>query len=95
MATGELMKKHPDKLRAILAGRREGVKFIYEHTDEAIKNSQPDLCAAAARRTSAPWSELVDAKFWTEGRIEMPLLANTVQAMNDVGMLDKESIWPR
>jgi NitT/TauT family transport system substrate-binding protein len=37
MASGDLMKKHPEKLRALLAGRRAGVKFIYEHTDDAIK----------------------------------------------------------
>ncbi len=34
--------------------------------------------------------ELVDAKFWTEGRIEMPLLENTVRAMKYVGMLEKD-----
>jgi len=30
------MKQHPDKLRAIELARRDGAKFIYEHTDEAI-----------------------------------------------------------
>ena len=34
--------------------------------------------------------ELVDAKFWIEGRIEMPLLENTVRAMRYVGMLEKD-----
>src|SRR6185436_14962290 len=37
IATTELMTKHPDKLRALLAARREAVKFIYEHTPEAIE----------------------------------------------------------
>ena len=34
--------------------------------------------------------ELVQAKFWSEGRIEMPLLENTVHAMKGVGMLQKD-----
>jgi len=34
--------------------------------------------------------ELVDAKFWTEGRIEMPLLETTVHAMKGVGMLTRD-----
>jgi len=34
--------------------------------------------------------ELADAKFWTEGRIEMPLLEQTVHAMKGVGMLQKD-----
>ena len=37
MATGKAIKESPDKLRAIQAARREGTKFIYEHTDEAIQ----------------------------------------------------------
>src|SRR5262244_3932706 len=36
IATGTLMKQHPDKLRAVEQARREGTRFIYEHTDEAI-----------------------------------------------------------
>jgi hypothetical protein len=34
--------------------------------------------------------QLVTAKFWSEGQIEMPLLENTVRAMKHVGMLDKD-----
>jgi hypothetical protein len=34
--------------------------------------------------------DLVEAKFWSEGRIEMPLLENTVRAMKYVGMLEKD-----
>ena len=34
--------------------------------------------------------ELVDAKFWTEGRIEMALIQNTIHAMKEIGMLDKD-----
>src|SRR5438552_4030781 len=36
IATGKLIKEHPEKLRAIQQARREGAKFIYEHTNEAI-----------------------------------------------------------
>jgi len=34
--------------------------------------------------------DLVAAKFWSEGQIEMPLLENTVRAMKGVGMLEKD-----
>jgi hypothetical protein len=33
---------------------------------------------------------LVDAKFYSEGQIEMPLLVNTVKAMKYVGMIDQD-----
>jgi hypothetical protein len=34
--------------------------------------------------------ELVAVKFWSEGRIEMPLLQTTVRAMKNVGMLERD-----
>lgn len=37
IATGALMKNHPDKLRTVLAGRREAVQFIEQHTADASK----------------------------------------------------------
>ena len=46
MATTKAIKEHPDKLRGIQAARYEGTKFLYEHTDEAIKISRQRLCAA-------------------------------------------------
>jgi len=90
MASGDAMKKHPDKLRAIQSARREGTKFIYEHTDEAIQILSKVYEPLPAKDVAAMVKELVDAKFWIEGRIEMPLLENTVRAMRYVGMLEKD-----
>jgi NitT/TauT family transport system substrate-binding protein len=90
MATGKAMKEHPDKLRAIQAARRDGTKFIYEHTDEAIQILSKVYAPLPAKDVGIMIKEIADAKFWTEGRIEMPLLENTVRAMKFVGMLQKD-----
>ena len=90
MATSEAMKERGDQLRAIQAARRDGTKFIYEHTDEAIKILSQVYEPLPAKDVGLMVKELVDAKFWTEGRIEMPLLENTVRAMKGVGMLEKD-----
>jgi len=90
IATGDLIKNHPDKLRAILAGRREAVKFIYEHTAEASKILDQVYAPLPPKDVDTMMRQLVDAKFYSEGRIEMPLLDNTVKAMKYVGMLDKD-----
>ncbi len=89
MATTEGMKKNPEKLRAIQAARRDGTKFIYEHTDEAIKILAKTYAPLPEDQVAIMVKELVDAKFWSEGRIEMPLIENTIKAMVEVGMLDK------
>lgn len=90
MATGDAIKKHPDKLRAIQAARRDGTKFIYEHTDEAIQILSKVYAPLPANDVGVMVKELVTAKFWTEGRIEMPLLETTVRAMKGVGMLEQD-----
>jgi NitT/TauT family transport system substrate-binding protein len=90
MATGKTIKEHPEKLRAIQAARREGTKFIYEHTDEAIKILSKVYAPLSEKDVGIMVKELVEAKFWTEGRIDMTLLENTVRAMKGVGMLDKD-----
>jgi NitT/TauT family transport system substrate-binding protein len=90
IATGDLMKKNPDKLRAILAARREAVKFIYEHTADASKILDNVYAPLPAKDVDTMMQQLVEAKFYSEGRIEMPLLETTVRAMKYVGMLDHD-----
>ncbi len=90
MATGKAMKEWPDKLRAIELARRDGTKFIYEHTDEAIQILSKLYAPLPPNEVGIMVKDLVAAKFWSEGRIEMPLLENTVHAMKGVGMLEKD-----
>ena len=90
MATGKAMKEWPDKLRAIQTARREGTKFIYDHTDEAIEILSKVYAPLPPSEVGIMVKQLVEAKFWTEGRIEMPLLEQTVHAMKGVGMLQKD-----
>jgi NitT/TauT family transport system substrate-binding protein len=90
MATGQAIKERPEQLRAIQAARREGTKFIYEHTDEAIQILSKLYAPLPPKEVGVMVKELVEAKFWTEGRIEMPLLEQTVHAMKGVGMLQND-----
>jgi NitT/TauT family transport system substrate-binding protein len=90
MATSKAMKEWPDKLRAIQAARREGTRFIYEHTDEAIEFLSKVYAPLPPSEVAIMVKQLVEAKFWSEGRIEMPLLEQTVHAMKGVGMLQKD-----
>jgi NitT/TauT family transport system substrate-binding protein len=90
MATGKAMKEWPDKLRAIQTARREGTKFIYDHTDEAIEILSKAYAPLPPSEIGIMMKQLVEAKFWSEGRIEMPLLEQTVHAMKGVGMLQKD-----
>lgn len=90
IATSDLIKNHPDKLRAILAARREAVQFIYQHTAEASKILGQIYAPLPPKDVDTMMQQLVAAKFYSEGRIEMPLLQTTAHVMKAVGMLDKD-----
>jgi len=90
IATTDLMKNHPDKLRAILAARREAVQFIEQHTADASKILEKVYAPLPPQDVDTMMQQLVAAKFYGEGRIEMPLLQTTMHVMRVVGMLDKD-----
>ena len=90
IATSGLMKNHPDKLRALLAGRREGVRFIYEHTADATKILSKVYEPLPPNDVETLVNQLVEARFWSEGQIEMQGLENAVRAMKYVGSLDRD-----
>ena len=90
VATNQAIKEKGDKLRALQVARREGTKFIYEHTDEAIQILSKVYEPMPPDEVAIMMKELVAVKYWTEGRIDKKLMDTTMHAMKSVGMLDKE-----
>ena len=90
IATGDLIKKNPDKLRRIIAARREAVQFMYanpKESGEILAKVWAPLPAAAVQMLL---DELLDARFYSEGTIEQEPLANVVRAMKITGMLNAD-----
>jgi NitT/TauT family transport system substrate-binding protein len=86
IATSSLMTKHPEKLRALLAGRREGVARPQEAIQILTKVYEP----LPPKDVETLINQLVEARFWSEGQIELQGLVNVVRAMKFVGSLDKD-----
>jgi NitT/TauT family transport system substrate-binding protein len=89
IATGKL-RSDPAKLKALLAGRREGVKYIKQHTDDAIKILSKIYAPLPSKDVATLVHQLIEANFWSEGQIEMLPLQNTVKAMKYVGSIDHD-----
>ena len=89
IATSALMK-NPQKLRALLAARRQAVQFIEQHTADAGKILANVYAPLPAKDVDTMMHDLVAAKFYSEGRIEMPLLQTTAHVMKVVGMLEND-----
>jgi NitT/TauT family transport system substrate-binding protein len=89
IATAKL-RQDPAKLKALLTGRREGVKYIKEHTDDAIAILSKIYAPLPPKDVATLVHQLVEANFWSEGQIELKPLENTVKAMKYVGSIDHE-----
>jgi NitT/TauT family transport system substrate-binding protein len=90
IATGDLMHKQPDKLRALLAGRREGVRFINSQPHEAAKILAQVYENMPPAEVDGMMTELAQGGFYSEGKIDMESLKTVVRAMKYVGMLDSD-----
>jgi NitT/TauT family transport system substrate-binding protein len=90
IASIDLMKKNPDKLRRIIAARREAVQFMYANPNESgaiLAKVWAPLPPAAVQLLL---DELLEAEFYSEGAIEREPLENVVRAMKLTHMLDTD-----
>jgi NitT/TauT family transport system substrate-binding protein len=90
IASGDLMKKNPDKLRRIIAARREAVRFMYANPKETGAILAKVWAPLPPDKVQILLDELLDAKFYSEGAIEQEPLDDVVRAMKLTHMLDAD-----
>ncbi len=90
IATGDLIKKNPDKLRRIIAARREAVQFMYANPKESGEILAKVWAPLPPAAVQVLLDELLDAKFYSEGGIEEEPLVNVVRAMRITGMINTD-----
>jgi NitT/TauT family transport system substrate-binding protein len=92
VTTAEFAKAHPDKLRAIIAGRRMGVDFIYANPKEAAQifareyNLKPDVAETAIRN-------MVEIKYWSLGGFDINGMNEFVRGLRIIGEVQGEVDW--
>ena len=90
IATGDLIKKNPDKLRRIIAARREAVQFLYANPRESGQILAKVWAPLPPDKVQILLDELLDAQFYSEGAIEREPLVNVVRAMQITGMINTD-----
>jgi len=94
ITTREFAKAHPDKLRAIIAGRRAAVEAIYANPDEAAAilqktwNFDPAIAREAVRNMIGP-------KMWSLGDFDRAELDRTVEGLRLIGEIKGEIVWDK
>ena len=92
ITTREFAKAHPEKLRAIIAGRRMGVEAIYADPVAAAKlvanefNMDPALAEVAMGNMIAP-------HMWSQGEIDLVELNRIADGLKLVGEINEVPNW--
>ena len=94
VTTAEYATSDAAKLRGIIAGRRDGVRYIEEHPDEAADitakafNGDPVLY----RRVFAHY---VAVHYWSEGKFDYDAMNLMVEGLQIVGKQSGPVNWPK
>jgi NitT/TauT family transport system substrate-binding protein len=95
IATGDLMRKNPDKLRAIIAARREAVRFMNANPDQASKMLEKHFPKVAPDVLAKVMVALAQSGYWSEGRLEREPMENMARGLKLVGELKGEIDWAK
>lgn len=95
ITTGEFIKKHPDKLKAIILGRMKGVDAIYADPKAAgailaktYDNLKPEVAAIAVQN-------MVDIKYWGRGEFDLAGMSEMVRGLKLIGQIKDDVDWEK
>jgi NitT/TauT family transport system substrate-binding protein len=94
IVTEELARTGPEKIRAIIEGRREAVQFIQAHPDDAADivaktyNIDPAL-------TRAVFKHFLEIRYWSEGALNYAAMDRMVDGLKIVGKLKEPIDWQK
>jgi NitT/TauT family transport system substrate-binding protein len=95
IATGDLMRKNPEKLRKIIAARREAVQFMNAKPEEAAKMLQKHFAKMPAEVLTKVTASLAKSGYWSEGKLEREPMENMARGLRLVGDLKDELDWSK
>jgi NitT/TauT family transport system substrate-binding protein len=95
IATGKLMRENPEKLRKIIAARREAVRFMNEKPEAAAKMLEKHFSKMPAEVLHKVTIQLARSGYWSEGRLEREPMENMARGLRLVGDLKDELDWSK
>ncbi|MGQ0665200.1 MAG: ABC transporter substrate-binding protein [Pseudomonadota bacterium] len=92
IATTEFTRTHPQKVRAIIAGRRAGVDFVYANPKEsaAILAKEYNLAPAVAEIAVTNMAAL---NYWSRGNFDLTGMNEMIRGLRIIGDVTGEVDW--
>ncbi len=93
VTTAEFAKSNPGKLRAIIAGRRKGVDWVYANPKEAaeiLSQTYEKLPLPVAERAV---NNMVAVQYWSRGNFELEGMDRMVRGLKLIGEVKGDIDW--
>ncbi len=94
VTTAEFAKANPDKVKAIIEGRRRGVEFIYQHPKEAAA-IVAKVYAFDAKIMEEAMLAMAKANYWSNGDFDLPGMNAMAEGLKLMGVIDGAPDWPK
>jgi NitT/TauT family transport system substrate-binding protein len=85
-------KSHPDVVKALIAGRRDGLEFLKAHPDEAAAITGKAYSVEAAP-IAKHFAELLPINYWSDGRFDYDAMNHMVEGLQIIGQLKGNPDW--
>lgn len=97
IATGQLIKEQPQKLRAILEGRRKAVQAIYKDPQGSAKSVTKYYTSVPPDVVTEVMASMASARYWDEGAINREELDRMIRGLKAMGALkgDEPIDWDK
>jgi len=95
IATGDLMRKKSETLRAIIAARREAVRFMNANPQQAAKLTEKHFPKVQPAILAKVTESLAKSGYWSEGGIEMAPMENMARGLQLVGEIKGAVDWKK
>ena len=92
ITTRKFAQEHPDKLKAIIAGRRAGVQAIYKDPAETAKIIEKLYKLEPAIAKEAV-DNMIGPKMWSEGEFSITELNRIVEGLKLIGEVKNDIDW--
>ncbi len=95
ITTAEYAKAHPEVISALIAGRREGLRYMAANPEESGA-----IVAAAYNNPNVPYfvselKKLGAESYWSEGRLDYDAMNAMVEGLRITGQLKGEVDWSK
>jgi len=94
VTTGEFIKSQPQKLRAIIAGRRAGVDYVYANPKETAAvlareyNLKPEIAEVAV-------ANMVAVSYWSRGDFDLKGMNEFTRGLKIIGEVKGDVDWEK